>query len=334
MLLPLAMNLLASASAAAAAETRGFVVRPVSEEYLLQESFGLLGQEMVRKDIGVEHLDHHLIEALVDVAPLVAAVEGASRYEVWRVEDEENLFNRIGEAPLFGKKEVLEHLKAQTAQEVPFYVVHPDRQSFKGVALQMAQESFSDDYWDFWFEAYGPTWRGLNYHHLELREGVRGEPLVELPLLEGDGSRGWLHHFYVRYLEWDHGRPLEEQLLVTANAIGKNSVCQDLVSSRYFNVVSQFNKALVAEGVLWADWLLALAPRSWPLHTPNKVIANLLEKRTRQLLKLKKTGPGQTSLEDIAQALEKVWPDLDQIEAEEDERRWELLYQTLKKALA
>jgi fructoselysine-6-P-deglycase FrlB-like protein len=325
LLLPFAMNLLGAAMASSAARCREVPTLPPSLQFIFLETFGALGPAMVERGIGLGNLNHLQIDALRTAAPMVETVEGVSRYEVRVISEREELLELVDRGHLYGPEEVLESFQSRAGEGTPFYIVRPQRESFQGKAHIIAAETFDEKYWEQWFEVYGNSWRGLHHHQIEMGESASGEPLIELPLLDPGLKEGWLYHFYVRYWQWNHSLPFEEELAATVKAMGKETTTQDHLTSKYVRLVSLFNNAMVAEGVLWTDDLLAFVPRSWPLRKHSKQLADLLVERTLSLVGLKSSGAGAFDLEDITRALMALWPQLAEIEKEEDERRWSIL---------
>lgn len=331
MLLPFAATLLAAAAAAAAAKERGLLDRPpAGKRDLLREAFGLLGDIMVRHSVRIHHLNHNLIEAIKNVAPLVAAIEGMARFGVRRVGSEQELLDLDRGDRLYGGRDIREHFRVQADRGVPFFLVHPDKEFFQGKGLKEG-ETYSEDQWNLWYEAFWDTWRGLYERRLEIRESSTGGPLIELPLLQPGEEEGLLYRFYVRFLEWDHYLPLKDQVSITLEAMGKEQFIVDHGSTGYAVIVSSFNEAMVGREVLWDDWLIALAPRSWLFRKRNEEMAHLLAERAQAILDLKATR--SKGMDDIPRAIEAVWQDLQEIDSGCDDIRWPAMYEAVKKFL-
>jgi hypothetical protein len=219
---------------------------------------------------------------------------------------------------LFGAEEVRAHYQARVGQDLPFYLVYPERDRFVGLAADLAEKHFTEDYWGQWFEVYGDTWRGLYWRRLEVQRDPDGGPLIELPLLK----TGRLHHINVRFREWGHDQDLEAQLDVTLGALGRDARRQDPVGLRYVRLTSSFNKFLVGEGVLWEDWLLTLCRRSHILGRSTGSLAQLLAERTRAVILL-------GSLSEAETAVRELWPRLDALEDLDDDARFNALHEAL-----
>ncbi len=326
LLLPLAMRMTATAVAACFAEAAAAQAVLPETETLFRESFGPLGTILREAKIRLRDLRHSLVEGLEHLAPLVDRAEGLSWYDVRRIESIEELETLAEEGRLYGAERILESFQEFQAKGYPCYLVRPEREHFKGVAAAIAGYAFSEDYWGLWYEVYGSSWRCLYHGAVETNEGPRGEPRIEVPLLKAGALSGRLYHFYVRYRPWEPAESLEGQVAATAKALGKHASGLDQGSTRYDKIISRFNQAMVAEGLLWADTLLVLVPRAHPLCRPSKDVAGLLADRTRELLGAagKTGGHVSESMDAVLRALAAIWNRLEPL-GEDDEQHWAVL---------
>lgn len=322
LLAPLAMNIVSTALAASAAETRRRPPEPLTEPVILKRAFGVLGDSLTEFGIGLKLLDDRLIEAIQAAAPMVRNIQGVSRYEVMSVNDIGQLEELIEQERLFGAEEAMENFRMQSSEDLPFYLVHPDQQCFHGKAWDAADKVFSDDYWDMWFEVYGDARPALYYGELMLREGLGGEPRIDLPAVDQVSHLGLIYQFYVEYHSWRSTAPLDEQLSVTANALGGAFSAPYYMNSKYARIVSKFNSDMVAESVLWRDCLLALAPRSYSLVKSSWEFADMITQRTIELMNMLPTDFQRTGLDFLETALNKIWQNTTIVEDEQDETRW------------
>jgi len=349
-LLPVAAGLLATAFAAASCGASGqgqarAPARGGEEELLVRRAFGQLGEALLRSGIPLSALDHAQVAALRSLAPLVTGIRRSARFEVRRAgsaREVEELGRRervrrllpaggqaaggqgVGRAP-----EVGESAGADGAPGEGLFLLRPDPASPSGT----------------WTEAFGTSWDALCSRNVAIGERLDGTPLLELPVLEGSGESGRLYRFTVRYLEWDHGRPLGPQLAATIEAMQKGLPSLHRQSPGYAALAGGFEEALraSAEGdaqvnsALWNEWLLALVPRSWLLRKPSLELARTLAHRTCELLSRGRAGgvcgPAPEALAAAGSALAELWSGLAAVDSGCDEERWPLLRRRLRARL-
>lgn len=330
LLIPFAGSLL-SAAFAASFHQREKVVENIDfgNSPLFREVFGLLGDVMINSNLGVRQLDHNLIAALRCIAPLVTAIEGGATYRVKRIVDEKELLDLIAGNSIENGEDALERYRILEAQGLPFFIFQPERADFSGTALEEA-ECFLEEIEDRWLEAFGETWQALSSRTLGIRESWGGAPLIELPILQPAAAEGRLHHYYIRYLEWEHDKPMGPQIPVTLEAMQKGLLSMNQKSAGYLTIVNSFNEAVIGRELLWADWLVSLVARSWLLCKTCEELTGILAERAQALLDIKPIGRSAFGLEDIARAVEAVWQELKGVDSSDDTRRWQALYKAVK----
>jgi hypothetical protein len=330
MLIPFTSSLLAAAFAASFYRGKSVIGKiDFGDNALFCEVFGLLGDIIIKSNLGLQQLDHNLIAALRSIAPLVTAIEGVARYRVRRVVEEGELLDLIAENRIENGEDALEHYRLLEIQGSPFFIFQPVRADFSGTALEEA-ECFLEEIEDRWLEAFGETRQALSSRTLGIRESWGGAPLVELPILQPSAADGRLYHYYIRYLEWDHDKPMGPQIPVTLEAMQKGLPSMNQKSTGYLTIVNSFNEAMMGRELLWADWLVSLVVRSWLLCKTCEELTGILAERAQALLDIKPIGRSTFGLEDIARAVESVWQELKVIDSSDDKRRWQALYEAVK----
>ncbi|ROQ92148.1 SIS domain-containing protein [Desulfosoma caldarium] len=332
LLLPLAMRIVATAVSACFARVAPVTAVIPQHDTVFQKAFGPLGDLMRSQNIRLRALPHTLVEGLVNLAPLVHRVEGVSWYNVARVENLEELEALAEEGQLCGAERAVVSFRELEAKGYPFFLVRPERENFQGVAATIARETFSETYWGLWYEVYGSSWRCLYQKALVTGEGPYGEPRIELPLLEIGARSGRLYHFYVQYRPWNSAESFEEQIALTVRALGKHATRINQVGSRYEKIVSRFNQAVVADGLLWTDALLILVPRAFALCKPSKDVAWLLTDRTLELLSAIPNQNADERMAALERILARVW-ECPEVSIEDDQQRWPVLKSTLFRLL-
>ena len=145
-----------------------------------------------------------------NLAPLVSEVRGGCRYEVRKIDDEMELMALAEKNLLLAPQEAINNLEVYRNSKQNFYLVHPEKDSFAGLARIAAERDYAQDYWVKWSEAYGAAWRALYHNRLvsSETESPRREPWLALPVMTGNDKPGWLYYLYVKYFEWNHEEPL------------------------------------------------------------------------------------------------------------------------------
>ena len=331
-LTPLALNLLGAALAAARARLSGRKPCLFNEKDIISRSFGRLGQGLLKYGLGLDQLDHGSIAGLKNLAPLVSEVRGGCRYEVRKIEDELDLMSLAEKNLLLAPQEAVTNLEVYRNNKQNFYLVHPEKESFTGLANAVAERDYAQDYWIKWAEAYGAAWRALYNNRLVSSEtdSPQREPWLALPVMTGNDKPGWLYYIYVKYFEWNHEELLADQLALSVAALGGETDSPDYLESRYVKISSLFNQEMAFDGVTWSDWLLALLPRSWPLGKGSKTTAPLLAERVRRLLVEVDPEEYPELLDKMGRRLEKIWPDLTRAENRDEDARFEIIGSALR----
>jgi len=318
--LPVVSSLMATAFAAACVAAKGmtgtvptFTSREERKQ-LLRRKLLLLGDAVFNSDTDLGEFDHRHLAALQRLAPLVRTVERAVKYEVRRFTSEKKLtaFLRKHDAA----EDVIGHFRIVQAQGLSFYLVK-----------EHSSGSESDQ--GGWQEVFGLSWEALSTGMVQIGESQNGRALIEVPLLAAPKREGWLLRLFVRYLEWDHNQTLERQLQDTLDAMQRGMLSFNERSPGYLTIVTHFNELMHSSAEAWADWLIALVPRSWLLYKPSLELAELLAQRCDELLKV--IPDREARLDTIREALDTIWMSLAGIGDEPS--RWRRLAGKLKKSL-
>jgi glucosamine 6-phosphate synthetase-like amidotransferase/phosphosugar isomerase protein len=364
-LLPVVTGLVATAFAAASCRARGEADEAArggeeeeEEPLLLRRCLGRLGEALSRTRVPLAALAHTQVAALRSLAPLVTGVRKSASFAVLRVRGAAELeelrrtakVRRLphrgrtaagstapGAPPAAGGAGRLDRAAPPGGNGVPEGVL-PGGQLF---LLKPEPPSRSS----VWSEAYGTSWEALEGGDLSIGERVDGTPVLELPLMDESGNHGRLYRYTVRYLEWDHGAPLEPQLEATIEAMQKGLPALNRHSAGYLALVGSYSEALrsltgahaESAETPWQDWLLALLPRSWLLRKPSLELARLLADRTAELLS-RPAGPAREVADVLSAAagaaMARVWGALAGVDGGEDAQRWPLLREKLGALLA
>jgi hypothetical protein len=94
-------------------------------------------------------------------------------------------------------------------------------------------------------------------------------------------------------------------------------------------MVTRFDELTSSGPAVWADWLIALVPRSWLLYKSSVQLAELLAERCSELLEM--VSDPKTGLDRIREVLDTIWPSLQG--AGEEPRRWRRLAGKMKRIL-
>jgi hypothetical protein len=178
-----------------------------------------------------------------------------------------------------------------------------------------------------WQVAFGLSWEALRSGTVQIGESQSGRALIEVPLLTAQKREGWLLRLIVDYLEWDHTEELEAQLGETLDAMQRGLMSFNESSPGYLTMLSRFNQLMQSIGQVWADWLIALVPRSWLLYKSSLELAEILVDRCCELLKMS----GADDLETIRTALCTIWKSLKA--TGEEPLRWRRLSAKMKRQL-
>ncbi len=332
--LPFALGLTGMGMAAAAAGVRGCGFQPTSEATALTAAFGAVGDAMLRHRMDIQYLDHRLIESIKTLSPMVEKVEGVGRYAVKRVFEEKDLLEMIQGDRLYNPQDTLEKYRMQALSDAPFYLLHPEREGFEGRARYLADQNFSEGEWDLWGEPLGNIWKVLTHRMLGIQESADQKPVLLVPLIDPDSGRGWLYCLHVRYREWGHASgDLFLQITETAAALGRSMRFYSYISPRYLKIASHYNEMMVPDGHTWDDRLLPLMRRPCLFQYPSQTLAQTLADRFSALLNLAPPDHKPVTLDEIADALDRLWPSLIAIEDLPDDDRWRRLLDGLTKSL-
>jgi hypothetical protein len=166
---------------------------------------------------------------------------------------------------------------------------------------------------------------------VQIGESQDGRALMEVPLLPPPKRKGLFLRLIVSYREWDHSQAFERQIGETLDAMQRGMISLKSESPGYLNIVNSFNESLQDRGESWADWLIALVPRSWLLYKSSAELAAVLVERVDQLLEMDPAG--RIGLEDLGAVLASTWSSLGNIEERKEPSRWRSLTGKLKKEL-
>jgi len=310
LLLPFAMSLTGMALAARNALQRIWEEKPKTLDRLLPDAFGAVGEALQEAGVVLANLNHRVIEALLNLAPVVQGVLGTAVYRVQRIESTRQLDEILSGSRVYGAEKVVHGFEASIEAAVPYYLIYPERRLFIGEAEAMAKEALSDDYWEQWFEIYGDSWSCLFGRRIELNEGPGERPRIELPILNTEQDIHSLLHLYVTYREWDYSNDLAEQIEATAAALGKHRLADDPQPTEYTKISSRFNNAVIPEGYLWEDAFLVLLPRSDLFSKPDDDSALRIAERLIELGRLVTDRGAVFTREKMASALHSVWAGL------------------------
>jgi glucosamine 6-phosphate synthetase-like amidotransferase/phosphosugar isomerase protein len=321
--LPVVSSLMAVAFAAACLSAKGvsdtaatFTSREETRQ-LFHRKLLLLGDAVSGGDIDLSILDHRQLAALQRLAPLVRKVENVVCFEVRRFASEKKLEGFVKkEEKAADITEIVDHFRIVQAQGLSFY-------------LMKEHSSASQSDGGRWQEVFGLSWEALSSATVQIGESQSGRALIEVPLLAAPKREGWLLRLFVNYLEWDHTQELEAQLGETLDAMQKGLMSFNESSPGYLTMVSRFNQLMQSRGQAWADWLIALVPRSWLLYKPSLELAELLADRCSELLKM--NSRGAVDPETIRAALDTVWRSL--TATGEEPLRWRRLSAKMKRQL-
>ncbi|MBN2552078.1 MAG: hypothetical protein JXB06_04885, partial [Spirochaetales bacterium] len=295
LLLPFVGHLLAAAFAASCLAAKGVPGRAVlftsreEKNRLLEDRLRLLGQALISAEIDLGRLDHRLLAALERLAPLVCGVEEVVQFEVQRFVSEKTLqvfLDRREMAPGEDREEKIGHLRIASAQGVPFFLMKA-RSALAGSASASLEAGQAE-----WREVFGISWEALRSGMVQIGESVAGRPIIEVPLLPASKRKGLFLRLSVRYLEWDHSRGFDGQIGKTLDAMQRGMMSLKSESPGYLTIVNSFNASMEASGESWADWLIALVPRSWLLYKPSVELASILAGRAAELLETIPAGSG------------------------------------------
>ena len=175
------------------------------------------------------------------------------------------------------------------------------------------------------------SWQGLSSGLVQIGESADGRALIEVPMLPSSKRKGRFLRLIVRYREWDHSQAFDRQIGETLDAMQRGMISLKTESPGYLTVVNSFNKSLQDRGETWADWLIALVPRSWLLYKSSSELAAILAGRAEQLLQL--DSAGKVRLEELGDLLAAMWASLGKIEEQKEPSRWRSLAGKLKKEL-
>lgn len=332
--LPFALALTGMAMAAAAARVRNHRFQPASEASALTAAFGPVGDTMLRHRMDIQYLDHRLIESIKKLSPMVERVEGVGRYAVRRVRREEELLAMVRENRLYSPEDTLEKYRIQAPSNAPFYLLHPEREGFEGRARFLADENFNEGEWDLWGEPLGNVWKVLTHRMLGIQESEENRPVLLVPLIEPASGRGWLYFLHVRYRTWNHEPgTLFSQISETATALGRGMRFYNYISPRYLKIASRYNEIMVPDGHPWDDRLLPLMRRPDLFRYPSQTLARSLADRFSALTSLERPDRSHPVLDEIVDALDRLWPELEALEDLSDDDRWHQLLERLTKAL-
>jgi glucosamine 6-phosphate synthetase-like amidotransferase/phosphosugar isomerase protein len=314
--LPVVSSLMATAFAAACLAAKGtsgtvptFTSRE-EEKRLLRRKLLLLGDVVFECGINLGVFDHRHLAALQRLAPLVTEVESAAVFEVRRFTSEKKLTDFLKKHD--AGENVIEHFRMVRAQEPSFYL--------------MREHSYgSESSEGGWQEVFGLSWEALSSGMVQIGESQNGKALIEIPLL----AAPMLLRLIVRYLEWDHGQALEAQLQDTLDAMQRGMISFNERSPGYLTMVNHFNELMQSSGEVWADWLIALLPRSWLLYKPSLELAELLVERCDELVQA--IPDREARLATIRGALDSVWMSI--TAKGKEPLRWRRLAGKLKKEL-
>lgn len=327
LLLPLVSNLTAAAFAASRGTAEGIAEKTPTftprqeKQRLLQNKLLLLGDVLVDSNIDLGSLDHRRLAALERLAPLVSAVEGAVKFEVRRFPSERKLLYFLKKQDAVEAEDMIGHFRIVHAQGLSFYLMRAE--------IHDATQDFLESGEQGWQEVFGASWEALTSGMVQIGESKNGRPLIEVPLLPSSKREGWLLRLFVRYLEWDHSQSLDAQLRDTLHAMHRGMMPLKIQSPGYLTMVNHFNELMQSLGENWADWLIALVPRSWLLYKPSAELTTVLAKRAEELLKI----PGETRLEEVGKILSSMWDGLSEIDKQEESSRWPSLFEKLKNEL-
>ena len=334
LLLPFVGHLLATAFAASCLAAKGVAGRAVlftsreEKNRLLEDRLRLLGQALISAEIDLSRLDHRLLAALERLAPLVCSVEEAVQFDVQRFASEKTLqgfLNRQETAPGEDRKKKIEHFRIASAQGVPFFLMKA-RSVIAGSPSDSLEAGEAD-----WWEVFGISWEALSSGMVQIGESGVGRPTIEVPLLPASKRKGLFLRLSVRYLEWDHSLGFDSQIGNTLDAMQRGMMSLKSESPGYLTIVNSFNASMEASGETWADWLIALVPRSWLLYKQSVELASKLAGRAAELLEMIPSGSG--GLETVGRAFSKIWPTLGSVEKQKEPSRWRSLAAKLKKEL-
>lgn len=309
-LLPFAMSLTGMAVAARNARQRGGTERLTSIDHILPDAFGAMGELLQEMGVDLGNLNHRVIEALLNLAPVVQRATGTAVYRVQRIESTRQLDEILSGSKVYGAEQVVQGFRASIEAATPYYLIYPERRLFLGEAEVMAKEALSDDYWEQWFEIYGDSWRCLFRRRVEMNEGPGERPRIELPILNSEQDIDRLLHLYVTYREWDYSGDLAAQIDTTAAALGKHRLADDPQGSEYTKIISQFNNAVIPEGYLWEDAFFVLLPRSHLFRKPGDEAALRIAERLVDLGRIVTGKEAVFTREKMVSALHAVWPRL------------------------
>ncbi len=326
-LLPFVSNLMAVAFAAACITSKGIEGRaPIftsreEKQRLLRGKLLLLGDVLHGCNVDLGTLGHRHLAVLQRLAPLVSAVERAVRFEVRRFSSEKKLFNFLKNQDEVEVRDVIEHFRIVHAQGLSFFLMKAE--------VHDAEQDFLETGEQGWQEVFGMSWEALSSGMVQISESKNGRPLIEVPLLSASKRMGWFLRLFVRYLEWDHAQSLEAQLGDTLDAMQRGMMSLKIQSPGYLTMVNHFNELMQSFGESWADWLIALVPRSWLLYKPSLELATVLAGRAEELLKI----PGEVRLEEFGKILSAMWNRLAEIDKKKEPSRWRSLFEKIKKEL-
>jgi len=329
LLLPFVSQLLAAAFAAGCLAAKGISGRtPLftsreEKKRLLQERLHLLGEILVSGHIDLGHFDHRLLAALERLAPLVGCVEEAVQFEVQRFASEKRLLGFTEKQETRQTEEIIEHFRIASAQGAPFYLMKAQSRLDPAGSFESEKRE--------WQEVFGISWEALSSGLVQIGEGTDGHPLIEVPLLPASKRKGLFLRLFVSYLEWDHSQGFDNQIGKTLDAMQRGMMSLKSESPGYLTIVNSFNSSMQISGETWADWLIALVPRSWLLYKPSVELAALLVERVEQLLKLDPAG--EVRLDEVGALLASAWESFGKIETLKEPSRWRILVARLKKEL-
>jgi hypothetical protein len=169
---------------------------------------------------------------------------------------------------------------------------------------------------------------------LGIQESEENRPVLLVPLIEPASGRGWLYFLHVRYRGWDHGPgTLFSQISETAIALGRGMRFYNYISPRYLKIASRYNEIMVPDGHTWDDRLLPLMRRPDLFRYPSRSLARTLADRFSALMALERCDRSRPTLDEIADSLDALWPELESIEDLADDDRWRQLLERLTKSL-